>query len=78
MMKNLTISLLILLQSCSWINMKLGLPDDNEGEELIEAAIDAKTDLDIDLTPLTPEYRTKTLSPAPPMPPFIPGVPYAP
>lgn len=59
---------LILLTSCSWINMKLGFPDDNIAEEIIEGVIEKKTGLDIDLTPYTLEYESKTLSP---MPPFI-------
>lgn len=69
-MKKLTLIPLILMTSCSWINMKLGLPDDNIGEELIEDVIDLKTGLDIDLTPTTHEYESKTLSPAP-----LPGIP---
>ena len=56
---------LILLTSCSWINMKLGLPDDNIGEELVEEVVQMKTGLDLDLTPSTLEYESKTLSPAP-------------
>lgn len=41
--------------SCSYINKKFGLKDDNLGEELIEEAIEMKTGLDVDLTPSSPE-----------------------
>lgn len=47
--------LLLLLASCSAINAKLGLTDDNPVEEIGEAIIEAKTGLDIDLTPGSPE-----------------------
>ncbi len=59
--------------------MRAGLEDDNIGEEIVEGVIQSKTGLDVDLTPLSPEYRTKTLSPMPPQPnankpsPFILG-----
>lgn len=46
---------LLLLCSCSAINAKLGLADDNDLEEISESLIEAKTGLDIDLTPGTPE-----------------------
>jgi len=46
---------LLLLCSCSAINAKLGLADDNLAEELAEEAIEMKTGLDVDLTPSTPE-----------------------
>ena len=46
---------IITVAACSQINQKLGLPDDNLGEELIEAAIKIETGLDIDLTPDSPE-----------------------
>jgi len=36
---------------CHYINQKLGLRDDNIIEEAIEDLIEAKTGLDIDLTP---------------------------
>lgn len=42
---------IVTVAACSQINKKLGLPDDNLGEELIEAAIKIETGLDIDLTP---------------------------
>ena len=46
---------LFMLCSCSAINTKLGLADDNPIEEIGEAVIEAKTGLDIDLTPGSPE-----------------------
>lgn len=46
---------LLLLCSCSAINAKLGLSDDNFAEELAEEAIEMKTGLDVDLTPGTTE-----------------------
>ena len=42
---------LIIFTSCSILNAKLGLPDDNPFEETIEFAIEAETGLKIDLTP---------------------------
>lgn len=75
-MKKFTIAvLLIILQSCSWMNLKLGIPDDNLGEEIVETIIEAKIGLDVDLTPSTHEYTTHTLSPMPPMKPFGPSGP---
>lgn len=38
-------------------NQKLGLPDDNLAEETIEEVIKEKTDIDLDLTPSTPEKK---------------------
>ena len=60
------IFLLFWLTSCSWVNMKIGLPDDNLIEEVAEEVIEQKTGIDIDLTPYTVEYETRTLSPTPP------------
>ena len=40
-----------MLSGCHQINEKLGLKDDNLGEELIETAIKIETGVDIDLTP---------------------------
>lgn len=42
---------LLFLCSCSAINAKLGLSDDNPIEEIGEAVIEARTGVDIDLTP---------------------------
>lgn len=46
---------LLMLTSCSAINQKLGLVDDNIFEETAEYAIKFKTGLDVDLTPGSPE-----------------------
>ena len=44
------------------------MPDDNLIEEIAEEVVEAKTGIDIDLTPYTYEYETRTLSPSqPPM-----------
>lgn len=37
--------------SCSYLNKKAGLPDDNMIEAAVEYAIEQQTGLDIDLTP---------------------------
>lgn len=50
---------LIAVTACSVINKKLGLKDDNVAEECIEAVIDHKTGLQIDLTPSSPEVAKK-------------------
>lgn len=42
--------------SCSSINKKFGLNDDNIIEESIESFIDHKTGIDIDFTPFSPEF----------------------
>lgn len=44
-----------ILGGCHYLNQKVGLPDDNVIEELIEELIESKTGLDIDLTPGSPE-----------------------
>lgn len=49
----------ILLTSCSSINDKFGLPDDNLGEELIEDMIKGRTGQDIDLSPFTQERNNE-------------------
>ena len=45
--------------------MRAGLEDDHIAEELAEGVIEMKTGLNIDLTPSSLEYESKTLSPAP-------------
>jgi len=45
------------LHSCSNINEKLGLSDDNLGEEVIEDVIKEEVGVDVDLTPATPEKK---------------------
>lgn len=42
---------LIILTSCSLINAKLSLPDDNPIEQAVEFVIEKETGLKIDLTP---------------------------
>jgi len=44
-----------LLGSCSYLNRKMGLSDDNVVEESVEAVIEHHTGLDIDLTPSSAE-----------------------
>jgi hypothetical protein len=50
---------LLAITSCSAINKKLGLSDDNIAEELVEAMVEAKTGVDFDLTPSSPEQEKK-------------------
>jgi len=50
----------MLLYSCSYINRKLGLNDDNLFEEFIEKQVENKTGINVDLTPKTKEiYNEK-------------------
>lgn len=58
-MKNLMflIGVTLLLPSCSQLNKKVGLPDDNIIEEVSESLIKEKTGADIDLTPSSPEVK---------------------
>lgn len=58
-MKNLVflIGVILLLPSCSQLNQKAGLQDDNLIEEVTESLIKEKTGADIDLTPSTPEVK---------------------
>ena len=50
------ITVVVLISAgCSYINKKLGWPDDNIAEEFIEGGIRSQTGIDIDLTPSTPE-----------------------
>lgn len=46
---------LLAITSCSAINKKLGFKDDNEAEEVSEAILKAKTGMDLDFTPDSPE-----------------------
>lgn len=50
-MKKLLIGLCLLLASCSAINQKLGLSDDNPLEQIVEVIIHYETGLSLDLTP---------------------------
>ena len=43
------------LCSCSYLNEKLGLQDDNIFEEHFEASVKSKYGFDLDFTPKTPE-----------------------
>lgn len=54
-MKYIYILALFACVSCSAVNKKVGLPDDNIIEEAAEILIDAETGLKLDLTPSTPE-----------------------
>jgi hypothetical protein len=47
--------LAILFTGCTYIYPKIGVQPDNVVEELVEEVIEAKTGLDIDLTPETEE-----------------------
>lgn len=44
-----------ILGGCSYFNEKLGFDDDHFLEELTEDYIQKQIDMDIDLTPFTPE-----------------------
>ena len=54
-MKYLIFLACLFLASCSKVNQKFGLSDDNIFEEMTEKAIEKKIGLDIDLTPSSPE-----------------------
>ena len=54
-MKTIICITLLAFCSCSALNQRLGLQDDNLGEEIFEAIIDMKTGIIIDLTPDSPE-----------------------
>lgn len=45
------IGVILLLPSCSDLNEKVGVPDDNIVEEIIEFIIEDNTGVDVDLTP---------------------------
>lgn len=53
----LLIGAILLLPSCSDINRKLGLSDDNLMEEVMEDIIREETGQDVDLTPNSPEKK---------------------
>lgn len=56
-MKNIFISFFLglLFSGCSYVNEKVGLPDDNPIEESAEAIVNDRIGLDLDFTPNTPE-----------------------
>ena len=43
------------LGACSMLNRQIGLPDDHPLEEAIEEELKVNLDLDVDLTPESPE-----------------------
>lgn len=47
----------VLISSCSWVNEKLGKENDWWGEECLEGLIHQQLDVDVDLTPESPEGR---------------------
>lgn len=53
----LTIGASLSLASCSNVNERLGLQDDNIGEEIVEDVIKGRTGYDVDITPSTPEKK---------------------
>ena len=57
MKKLIFIFMIFVLSSCSYINQKLGMKDDNIPEEIMEKVIENQTGVSIDLTPLTPEAK---------------------
>lgn len=50
-----TVVVSLLMVSCSYLNRKFSLQDDNLIEESVEAALQHHTGLDVDLTPESPE-----------------------
>jgi hypothetical protein len=54
-MRNFLLPFIFVLSSCSFINEKLGLKDDNIFEESFEYAIKYQTGIDVDLTPISQE-----------------------
>lgn len=53
----LIFGILLLLMTCTNVNTTLGLDDDNVYEETIEKVIKSQFDLDVDLTPNSPEIQ---------------------
>ena len=47
----------VLFIGCNVVNHTLSLKDDNPVEEFVEEILEAKTGLDVDLTPLTNEQQ---------------------
>jgi len=48
-----------LIGGCTMINKKLNVKDDWIGEEIVEGVIKEKLNIDVDLTPETPENEKK-------------------
>ncbi len=51
------IGVVLLLPSCSELNKKFGLPDDNVMEEVAEDVLKEEFGADVDLTPASPEVK---------------------
>ncbi len=51
------VPLLFMFTACGSLNEYMGLEDDNIAEEVVEIVIEAKTGLDVDLTPGSKEER---------------------
>lgn len=49
--------IMIATVGCSAVYAKYNLKDDNMAEEIVESVIEAKTGLDLDLTPNSPENK---------------------
>lgn len=47
----LVITAVALIGGCSAINNMVGLPDDHEGEEILEQVVEQYTGFDLDLSP---------------------------
>lgn len=47
--------ILLIVTSCSYINKKLGLKDDNVIEQNIENVIERESSISVDLTPESPD-----------------------
>lgn len=48
----------VLLSGCHSLNQRFGLADDNFIEEISEDVLKAKTGIDLDFTPDTPEKKS--------------------
>lgn len=48
---------LMIISSCSYLNQRIGLKDDNAAEEIIEQVFYSETGVDLDFTPSTPEKK---------------------
>lgn len=51
------ILIVIFIVGCTALNQRMRLEDDHAGEELIEQVIEAKTGMDLDLSPNSPEKK---------------------
>lgn len=55
----LAIGVILLLPSCSELNKKVGLKDDNDVEQRLEKLIEDETGIKVDLTPQAESKETK-------------------